>query len=83
MLYEVITIIAITLISIPLTKAGFDVFNVRDFAKGGISGGFPSFHLPKVPFSLKTLEVIMGRYQENLDRNDSLKTYFRERNNFV
>jgi len=24
------------------------------------------------------LEVIMGRYQENLDRNDSLKTYFRE-----
>lgn len=24
------------------------------------------------------LEVIMGRYRENLDKNDSLKTYFRE-----
>lgn len=56
---SLVAIIAITLISIPLTKAGFDVFNVRDFAKGGISGGFPSFHLPKVSFSLKTLEVIL------------------------
>ncbi len=56
---SLVAIIAITLISIPLTKAGFDVFNVRDFAKGGISGAFPSFHLPRVPFNLSTLEIIL------------------------
>ena len=56
---SLVAIIAITLISIPLTKAGFDVFNVRDFAKGGISGAFPSFHLPRVPFDLSTLQIIL------------------------
>ncbi|BDU51568.1 SulP family inorganic anion transporter [Haliovirga abyssi] len=51
-------IITVTLISLWLSKSGFNIPNVKDFAKGGISGAFPQFSLPKVPFNLKTLEII-------------------------
>jgi len=55
---SLVAIITITLISLLLSKSGFNIPNVRDFANGGISGGFPKFALPKVPFNFKTFEII-------------------------
>ena len=48
-----------TALSIKLRGMGFDIPTVRDFAKGGISGGFPSLYIPKVPLAMETLEIIM------------------------
>ena len=53
-----VAIIVVTLAAIGLNKYGFSMQTVEDFAKGGISGGFPMFHLPDVPFSLETLKII-------------------------
>lgn len=53
-----VAIVGVTLVSIPLSKMGFDIQNVRDFAKGGISGGLPTFNLPNVSFSFETLKIV-------------------------
>ncbi len=53
-----VAIIGVTFISIFLSKMGFDIQNVRDFAKGGIAGGLPSFSLPNVTFSFETLKIV-------------------------
>lgn len=42
-----------------LNKVGIHMPNVKEFAKGGIAGGLPSFHLPAVPFNIETLEIIL------------------------
>ena len=51
-------ILIITLISLFLKNYGFDIPNVRDFAKGPISAGFPTFSFPKVPLTFETLKII-------------------------
>jgi SulP family sulfate permease len=56
---SLVAIGATTALSIKLRGLGFAIPTVRDFAKGGISGGFPSLHLPQVSFSMETLEIIM------------------------
>ena len=39
---------------------GIDTANVGDMAgPGGIAGGFPPFHLPAVPLTLETLQIIL------------------------
>lgn len=56
---SLVAIITVTVIAILLGKQGFELKNVRDFANGGIAGGLPMFHLPKVPFNLETLKIIL------------------------
>ena len=53
-----VAIIITTLISLKLTKLGFNIPNVRDFAGGEISGGLPEFHMPVVPLNLETLKIV-------------------------
>lgn len=53
-----VAIIVITLAAIGMEQYGVHMQTVKDFAKGGISGGFPIFHLPEVPFSFETLKII-------------------------
>jgi len=47
---------AIITISLIVIFGGLDTKTVGDIAD--ISGGFPSFHIPSVPFNLETLEII-------------------------
>lgn len=53
-----VAIIIITFATMGLSKLGFQMQTVKDFAKGGISGGLPLFHLPKVPFTFETLRIV-------------------------
>ncbi|MES2629460.1 MAG: SulP family inorganic anion transporter [Bacteroidota bacterium] len=50
------SLIAIIIVSILVLTLGIDTRTVKDIAS--ISGGFPPFHLPSVPFSLNTLQII-------------------------
>ncbi|TDT72351.1 SulP family sulfate permease [Hypnocyclicus thermotrophus] len=54
-----VAIIVVTLISIYLNSKGYNIKTVKDFAGGEIRAGFPEFHLPKIPISLKTLKIIL------------------------
>lgn len=42
-----------------LGNYGIHMPNVREFAQGGIEGGLPSFHIPKVPFNAETIRIIL------------------------
>ncbi len=48
---------AIITISLMVIFGGLDTKTVGDIAD--ISGGFPAFHIPSVPFNLETLEIIL------------------------
>ncbi len=48
---------AIITISLIVTLGGLDTKTVGDIAD--ISGGFPSFHIPAVPFTVETLTIIL------------------------
>jgi len=48
---------AIIAISVIVIFGGLDTKSVGDIAD--ISGGFPSFHIPEVPFTLETLYIIL------------------------
>lgn len=47
---------AIILVYMLVLLAGIDTKTIKDIAT--VSGGFPHFHLPVVPFSLQTLQVV-------------------------
>ena len=53
-----VAIILVTIASVYMGSRGFHLRTVADFAKGDITGGLPSFHLPKVPLNLETLVII-------------------------
>ncbi len=48
---------AIITISLIVIFGGLDTKSVGDIAD--ISGGFPAFHIPEVPFNLETIEIIL------------------------
>lgn len=50
------SLVAIVTVSILVIAFGIDTKTVRDIAS--VSGGFPPFHPPAVPFELETLQVI-------------------------
>jgi len=50
-------LVAIIFFSIVVFIFKIDVVTVGDLAS--VKGGFPTFHLPNVPFSLETLEIIL------------------------
>ena len=50
------TLVAILSVSLLVAFAGIKTRTVGDL--GSISGGIPSFHLPHVPLTLETLEII-------------------------
>jgi SulP family sulfate permease len=58
-------IIAVTVISYFLRKSGYEVRTVLDFVKGispettTIASSLPSFGIPKIPFSLDALKIII------------------------
>ena len=52
-------IIVTTGLAMWLNKIGIHMPNVKEFAKGGISGGLPQFHIPNLPLNLETLEIIV------------------------
>ena len=51
------TLVAIVAVSLLTLGLGIDTRTVGDL--GSIAGGFPSFHLPQVPWNLDTLRVIL------------------------
>ncbi len=51
------TLVAIVLISLIVIFAGFDTRTVGDIAS--ISGGWPTFHIPNIPFTLETLKIVL------------------------
>ena len=53
-----VAILLVTAASVYLGSRGIHLRTVADFARGNITGGMPSFHLPKVPFNLETLVII-------------------------
>jgi len=54
-----VAIIVTTIFAIFLKKEGFDIQTVKEFAKGGVAGGLPMFHIPQIPFSFETLKIIL------------------------
>jgi SulP family sulfate permease len=51
------SLVAIVTISVIVIGLNIDTHTVGDLAS--IKGGFPPFHIPAVPFSLETLEIIL------------------------
>jgi SulP family sulfate permease len=51
-------IIVTTVLAMWLNKIGIHMPDVKEFAKGGISGGLPQFHIPHLPLNFETLEII-------------------------
>ncbi|MCD9015486.1 SulP family inorganic anion transporter [Parachryseolinea silvisoli] len=50
------SLVAIVVVSLIVLGLGIDTKTVQDIAR--ISGGFPPFHIPTVPFTLATLQII-------------------------
>lgn len=48
-----------TVLATLLNKTGIHMPNVEEFAKGGIAGGLPTFHIPVVPMDLTTLKIVL------------------------
>lgn len=51
-------IVIMTLVAVLLSRTGYHLQTVKDFAGMGIEGGLPSFHLPQVNLTLETLKII-------------------------
>jgi SulP family sulfate permease len=56
---SLVAIAVITGIAFFLDTKGIHIPNVKEFAKGGIAGGLPSFHIPRVPFNLESIRIIL------------------------
>jgi SulP family sulfate permease len=56
---SLVGIVVTTGLAMWLNKIGVHMPNVKEFAKGGISGGLPQFHIPNLPVNLETLEIIV------------------------
>ena len=54
-----IAIVIVTSISLMLSKLGFTIFTVADYAKTDLIGYLPPFHIPKIPFNFETLGIIL------------------------
>ncbi len=53
------SLVAIVVVSMVAIGLNIDTFSVGDVAgPGGLGGSFPAFHLPTVPVSLETLQII-------------------------
>jgi SulP family sulfate permease len=50
------SLVAIIIVFILVLALGIDTKTVQDIAS--VSGGFPPFHIPQIPFNLETLKVI-------------------------
>lgn len=50
------SLVAILIVFLVVLGLGIDTKTVSDIAS--VSGGFPPFHIPQVPFNLETLEII-------------------------
>lgn len=55
---SLVAIVVVTVLSLFLETKGVHMPNVKEFAKGGIAGGLPSFHIPKLPINIETLKII-------------------------
>jgi len=55
---SLVAIIVITGLSVWFEGKGIHMPNVKEFAKGGIAGGLPKFHMPNLPINLETLKII-------------------------
>jgi sulfate permease, SulP family len=53
-----VAIIVTSVIAYIMNNNGVHLQTVADFAKGGIAGGLPQFHIPNVPYSWQTLTII-------------------------
>ena len=53
-----VAIVVVTIISIVISKLGFNVYTVFDYAGGSIGGSIPLPNLPKVDYNLATLGII-------------------------
>lgn len=52
-------IIVVTIIAVSLNAfAGYHLQTVQDFAGMALKGGFPEFHIPRVPLTVETLQII-------------------------
>jgi len=56
---SLVGIIVTTGLAMWLNKIGIHMPNVKEFAKGGISGGLPQFHIPNLPMNFETLHIII------------------------
>lgn len=56
---SLVGIIVTTGLAMWLNRIGIHMPNVKEFAKGGISGGLPQFHIPNLPVDLETLKIII------------------------
>jgi len=52
-------IVVTTGLAMWLSKIGIHMPNVKEFAKGGISGGLPQFHIPNMPINIESLSIIV------------------------
>ena len=50
------TLVAIIITTLIVVFGGIETKSVKDIAN--ISGGFPAFHIPKLPFNIETLKII-------------------------
>lgn len=55
---SLVAIIIMTIIAVVLGRFGIHLQNVQDFAGMEISGGLPRFHIPMVPLTFETLQII-------------------------
>ena len=56
---SLVGIVITTGLAMWLNKIGVHMPNVKEFAKGGISGGLPQFYMPNLPIDLETLKIII------------------------
>ena len=56
---SLVGIVVTTGLAMWLNKIGVHMPNVKEFAKGGISGGLPQFHMPNIPIDLEALKIII------------------------
>ncbi|GEM05878.1 sodium-independent anion transporter [Halolactibacillus miurensis] len=55
---SLIAIISLTVISVLLSRYGYHLQTVQDFAGMELKGSLPSFYLPRVPLNFETLSII-------------------------
>ncbi|WP_017473027.1 SulP family inorganic anion transporter [Amphibacillus jilinensis] len=55
---SLVAIITLTIISIILSRTGYHLQTVQDFAGMELSGGLPHFYLPQVPLNFETVRII-------------------------
>lgn len=56
---SLVAIIFVTIVSIFLQSQGYQILTIKDFAGGSIQAGFPTLHIPEVPFAVESILIAL------------------------